>query len=392
MFVGTEHGVVEAVDAATGGLVWERRLGSVQTDCYDMPGDRFGVSGTPVLDLRRHLLYVVGSSRSGVAMHALDLASGREPARWPVPLSTDSRHMHVWGALTLFRGTVYAGFAGMCDLPPYYGKVVAVDTRSASISAVWYAVRERGFPVGGGGVWGYGGVAVGRSEGSVYAATGNALPPAPQGQPHGESVVRLTRRLVPVAANGPSPNGEDVDFGATPMLFRPRGCPAELVVANKGGALFLYDRDRITAGPLQRIQVAQNVPGGLGLMIGVAAYSPMTQMVYLSDPGPDRSPYRHGLVAFRVGGDCRLHPAWQQTVGLDGGTTVSSPAVAGGVVYYGDGSDGRVFAFDARTGRELWTSGRSIGGPVYAAPVVVNGLLLVTSWDDDDGVLWAFAR
>ena len=35
----------------------------------------------------------------------------------------------------------------------------------------------------------------------------------------------------------------------------------------------------------------------------------------------------------------------------------------------------------------LWTSGATIGGGLYAAPTVVNGELLVPSWDH---LLYAF--
>jgi outer membrane protein assembly factor BamB len=85
--------------------------------------------------------------------------------------------------------------------------------------------------------------------------------------------------------------------------------------------------------------------------------------------------------------DCSLSLAWQQAVGLNK-TSVSSPSVANGVVYYGDGPGDQVFAFDAATGAQLWDSGATIGGFIFAAPTVVNGQLLVPSWDDH---LYAFS-
>src|SRR6478672_3113957 len=42
--------------------------------------------------------------------------------------------------------------------------------------------------------------------------------------------------------------------------------------------------------------------------------------------------------------------AWQDTNSLEGGPAWSSPAVVGGVVYYGDWGLGDVYAVDAHTG------------------------------------------
>ncbi len=70
---------------------------------------------------------------------------------------------------------------------------------------------------------------------------------------------------------------------------------------------------------------------------------------------------------------------------------MSSPTAAGDVVFYGDGLGGQVAAFDARTGRVLWDSGRAIGGAVFAPPVAVNGRLYVAAWDGSGrGDLYAF--
>jgi outer membrane protein assembly factor BamB len=94
------------------------------------------------------------------------------------------------------------------------------------------------------------------------------------------------------------------------------------------------------------------------------------------------------MVALVVGTDCQLSLAWNQVVGPTV-TSTSPPTVANGVVYYGDGIGKTEYAFDAATGQSLWTSGATIKGPVYAAPTVVNGELLVASWN---GKLYGFGR
>jgi outer membrane protein assembly factor BamB len=88
------------------------------------------------------------------------------------------------------------------------------------------------------------------------------------------------------------------------------------------------------------------------------------------------------MVALRLESNCRLKLAWQQTAGrID--TVNSKPTIANGVVYYGDGKGNQLHAFDAKSGKPLWSSPPSdLQDAVFAAPVVVNGTLLQGSWDD----------
>jgi hypothetical protein len=192
---------------------------------------------------------------------------------------------------------------------------------------------------------------------------------------YGEHVVRLTPDLRVISANYPGLPSGDADFGATPLLFQRPGCPAQLAVGNKYGSFFLYDQDAISSGPVQRIQL-----GGSGIgqraLIGVAAYWPRTATIFVSNP-LDQGQYGHGVVAFHVTASCRLSYEWSVTDGPQGDD--SSPTVAGGVVFFGNGFGQHAIAFDARTGRLLWNSGRAIKSTVFAAPTVVGGDVYVSS-------------
>jgi eukaryotic-like serine/threonine-protein kinase len=57
---------------------------------------------------------------------------------------------------------------------------------------------------------------------------------------------------------------------------------------------------------------------------------------------------------------------------------LSSPAIAGGLVYFGSG-DGNVYALDAATGTLRWKF--HTGDVVHASPAVAAGTLYVGSWD-----------
>ncbi len=218
----------------------------------------------------------------------------------------------------------------------------------------------------------------------VFTATGNALA-ANEHMKNAEHVVELSSSLHVLGTNYPGLTGGDVDFGATPILFQPPGCPSQVAAKNKSGVLVVYTRGQVSAGPTQRLQVGNVNDWQFN---GIPAWDPATNLMYIGNSSDsDQGTYKHGMVALKVNADCTLSLAWQQTVGPNF-ASVSPPTVANGVVYYGDGLDNQEFAFDAVTGQQLWNSGSTITGGLYAAPIVVNGKLYVGSWDH---VFYAFA-
>ncbi len=365
IFAATERGRMAAMDAETGRIVWSRWLGYQHVPfCGDLPGHDFGITGTPVIDRSRHSIYATGGDGR---LYELDLATGRTKRRWV--MTNDPWHENDYSALTLVNGTLYVPYSGNCDTNPYHGFLAAIRVRDGKRIGTW-------FPSGaqyGGSIWAYGGVSA-DPGGSIFAAVGNTQG-SNEHAGYGENVVRLTPDLRVVAANYPGLPSGDADFGATPVLFQRPGCPPELAVGNKYGSFFLYDRDQISSGPVQRIELGGSGFGQSGLL-GAAAYWPKTATVFVTTP-LDRGQYRHGLDAFRVTASCRLSFEWSATDGPDGDD--SSPTVAADVVYFGDGYGHRVVAFDARTGRFLWDSGSAIHTSVYAGPTVVNGMVYVSS-------------
>ena len=75
--------------------------------------------------------------------------------------------------------------------------------------------------------------------------------------------------------------------------------------------------------------------------------------------------------------------------GGSGGPNLSvPPTVANGVVYAVRSVDSVVYALDAATGAQLWSSGTRITGGIFGAVTVANGQLLVPAVN---GTLYAFA-
>jgi outer membrane protein assembly factor BamB len=379
LFVGTAQGEFFALDALDGRVVWQRHVGSVISECEEFPKGIHGVTGSAVLDLMEGLVYVAsGTGR----VFAFEIATGAVAEGWPIRITQQPAREHVFGALTLAGDLLYVTTAGVCDVPPFKGKVAAINVKSARNVATFYPTGQDG--PSGGGIWGMGGVSVDPTNGAVYVATGNAIAD-PEHYAFGEAVIRLSPRLEVVSANYPGVAGVDSDFGATPMLFRAPGCPPQLAVGNKDGELFIYRRAAIEQGPTQELQIADAIVQQLQ---GVPAFSRDTGLVYVTNPSDSSDGvYRHGLLALEVRRSCAVRLAWQRSVGRNN-LIGSPPIVAGGVVYVAMAWDRRVYAFDARTGRPLWNSGDAIGGAVFAPPVVVNGRLYQGTWD---GRIYAFA-
>jgi outer membrane protein assembly factor BamB len=377
VYMGAEHGDLYAIDVASGTMVWHRNLGSQQTSCHDMPDGVFGVSGSPFLDRTNNRMFVVGGDGN---MYGLDLSTGATLSGWPVAVTTDPAHEHTYGAVNVNNGIAYAETASYCDLTPYHGKIVAVKIATHTVLGTFFPAGPR---TNGGGIWGPGGVSIDPATGDVFTATGNALT-NPENFRYCENVVELSSALRVLGSNYPGLTGKDVDFGATPILYQPPGCLPMVAAKNKTGVLVTYQRGNVSAGPNQRLQIA-NV--GDWQFNGIPAWSDTTHLLYISNSSDSNSAQtKHGMVALSVGANCNLRLAWQTTVGPNF-ASVSPPTVAGGVVYYGDGLDSQLLAFDAVTGTQLWSSQSIIAGAIYGAPMVVNGEVFVGAWD---GKLYAF--
>jgi outer membrane protein assembly factor BamB len=375
VLAATERGDLWALQAATGRTVWRRRLGSRRARCRDLPGGVYGITSTPTVERARGNVYVAdGQGR----LHALSLRTGRERPGWPVTVTPAPAREHVWGGIAQRGGMLYAATSSHCDEVFYRGRLVAVDSRRASVVARWFPLGPR---FRGGGIWGWGGASVDLATGDVYAATSTAQAGG-EVRPYAQRVVRLSRALRLRASHRPNvPATSDADFGATPMLYRAPGCPPQLAVLHKAGALLVYDRDRIAAGPRQQLQIGRRDLLGA---FGTYAWSAAARMLYVANNSS--GDLTHGLLAFRVSAACRLEPAWQQPVGPDP-AVLSPPVVANGVVYLGTGYGRELHAFEAATGRPLWSSSR-LGGAVYGGPAVAGGRLYAGAWD---GRLHAFA-
>jgi outer membrane protein assembly factor BamB len=425
--VATAFNSVYALDASNGAQLWRMNF-AAPSGQGDVPGG-FGISGAPVIDRTTGRIYTVTDNGY---LRTLSLATG-SPASPALQVITDNPGTNsVWGGLNLIGNNLYIVTASNGPDPvPWWGRVVEVDVSHATASVapvianVFKVVPSIAAPNGGGGIWGWGGVSV-DSLGRVFAASG-ATDLTEGYTPYAGRMLSLSTNL---ALNGsfepphPSPcpgdpGACDMDFGATPIIYQPPGCPTLAAAVNKDGHIHLLTADDLStrnsetlahAAPLQSLalNIAFDGPGKGGIT-GVPAYWPSGNMLFVTDGGPGITDgagnhINAGVVGLTVAPspNCNLQVAWSvdwtnipQPLSADN-QPPSSPTVANGVVFVGSGVNGSVHAYDAMSGTELWNSGSAIaGGATFAAPMVANGVLYTASWNgfgvSDGGTVRAFA-
>jgi hypothetical protein len=297
------------------------------------------------------------------------------------------------------NGMLYAETSSICDFKPWNGRIVAINTNMHTIAGTFFPVSGTSTAGGsGGGIWGGGGGSIDPATNDVIVGTGNASVSSGLAQNTGdaEHIVMLSSDVNTVVqsnypGNIPTVTGDnDFDFGSTPMIFQPPGCPEMAAALNKSGMFELYDVVSIGEGPAQYVQMS--ISNDNGDFQGSPAYDPVTNMLYIGLPAT-YSIYHPGLAAFAIQANCKIDPtpAWYAWFGPDGSKTSaatprSAVTIANGVVYVGDTSGQKVLAFSAATGARLWSF--STAGYAKPGTIVVNGIVYVM---DNSGNITAFA-
>jgi outer membrane protein assembly factor BamB len=398
IYAGSQYGAtMYAINASTGATVWSDPVPTSSYNCGKSTST-FGIGETPAIDRGKNLLYFSDGQNQ---VHAVDLGTGKEAAGWPLSVADwtpDHNFMH--GGLTYnpATGMLYAVTGSTCDISPWYGRIVAINTSGPSVAGEFFTMTGNATQgPSGGGIWGPGGGSIDPSNNDVFIATGNAdtTGGGSQHATYAEQVLALSPTLGSILANNypaniPTVGGDDdFDFGATPLIFQPSGCPTLVAAINKSGMFELYDESSISSGPIEYI--AMSVPTDNASFVGVPAYDPATGYVYVGMPSTE-GPYVPGLAAFSMQGNCTLNPTpvWAANFGPDGaggGQTPRSPiSIANGVVYVGNYTGDTEYAFNAASGSLLWTDPLSSWGNV--GTIVANGMAYVSA---ADGTITAWA-
>lgn len=379
VYAGDEHGYFVALNAINGAILWTKHLGSIGTTCNQFPDGVFGITSSPVIDRSTNRIYVADGTGK---LMAFDLATGNTSAGWPasgVQVVDDPSLDHVWSALTFdaSENLLFVPTASYCDRGQWNGALRSVNGMSAAVTNVFYfgtgsSSKPTSLTNFGGGVWGWGGIAIDAATHDLYGASGNTEPT--ELTAFSDSMNEWSPSLAPIAWNEPPTPGGDDDFGGSAVLYEDAGAMC-VAAQRKDGYLFLFDRTNVGAGPTVSLALGS-------FAIATPAHSSETHLLYVNNP--TAGSYAVGLYAFQTSSHCTLGatPAWSHALS----TFVAPPTVAGGVIY--DPAGAQLLAFNAATGAPLWNSGSSIIGTIQNGASVVNGRVYVVDWND---TIYAFS-
>jgi polyvinyl alcohol dehydrogenase (cytochrome) len=346
LVAGSNTGVVYALNAVTGKLLWSRSLGR-QIDgsaAIDLHAPGGPVTFIPVADLGAPQLV------------ALSLTDGS--VRWRVTL-TRQPGADVYGSPVFWRGTVYIGTSGNSfDVSTARGSLVALNEATGRLRWQTFTV-----PPGhdGGGVWGT--PAIDTVAKRIYIGTGNAYHPPVADTT--DSILVIDPRTGGIlghyqALTGDSfdllnnPLGADADFGSSPNLIEGPGGQPLVGDGAKNGTYYAIDRS--TLRPVWHTSIGLGSESG-GIL-GSTAYD--GSAVYGADA------LDGGIWSLGTDGSMR----WGS---LDPGVLEWAPVAIGNGVLYSVDPLGLVVARDARTGGGIEVfplGGLSFGGVSLAGRAI----------------------
>jgi outer membrane protein assembly factor BamB len=424
-----------AIDADSGQIAWQKTffngakpLRPANTNCADTE------QATPVIDRAAGVIYFTTSDGK---LRGLSLASGEErltPMPFVAPFSRN------W-SLNLVNGVVYTAAGRGCggdqgqSIEP--GSVSAMDISDPAHPQLSRFLTGRGRPAG---PWGRGGPVLGPKGLYVQTADGNH---DPAGGVFGNAVIAVAPKAYGIAdsftpANWQYLNAKDLDLGSgSPVIFDFKD-RSLLATSSKEGVVYLLDAKNL-GGPdhskplfqTPRLGNDEEHYYGRGVWGAISTWLSDTGERYLYVPmwGPPGSngfqfpksygPAPHGsIMALQVTDDGKgptLVPLWMSR----DLAVPDNVAVANGVVYalqtgeqtqqhisnpegHGRADNGApaetiaslakfrstplepmvLYALDARTGKELYSSGKLLASWVhFSQPAVALGKVFLVSHD-----------
>jgi outer membrane protein assembly factor BamB len=407
---------VFAIDADTGKLLWQKTMSTEGT-----PKQRphwlcpNALNATPVIDRRSRTVYVASSDGK---LHAFNLVNGED--RMP-PVQFFPAFAKPW-SLNLVDDVLYTTTSQGCN--GVKSGVYAMNMKDPDHHVSYFQASTAGA-----GVWGRAGAAV-TSDGKILIETGDGPYDSSAGK-LSDTIIELSPKDLKLVdyytpANRSWISKKDLDMGnMSPVVFKFKNW--ELAAGSgKEGVIYLVDvkslggEDHRT--PLFRSPLYANEDvdfAGHGFWGALSTWQDPNGTRWLLAPawGPSASaapkfPIQNGetpdgcVMAFKLDvkdGKPVLVPAWTSrnmnyaepvviangmVFALSNGENVKQVDSSGRILSSKERSDtptgnATLYVFDAETGKELFSSGKTMPGfSHFSAPVVSGGRVYVVTWDD----------
>jgi Malectin domain/PQQ-like domain/Fibronectin type III domain/PQQ enzyme repeat len=396
LFINSKDGDFYALDAHTGAEIWSAKAAGGFNN------------SSPAIDPNLQFVYMPGAD--GFA-HKYNVGTGVEVTGggWPemITSASGSKIPPALGIATDASGVtrLYGSSTGFGAAP--YGNVTAIDLATGTQNVFNMVCSNLNVHIGapgnpgcahnGSGVWSRSGEVYDPATNLIYVATAEFGAFNPGGDQWSQTLLAITpdatnNNGAPVDSYTPtnfaSEISSDTDLGSSNAVVMP-DLPGSTVahvvlMCGKDAQMRLLNANNMSG---------QGSPGHTGgdlsdtaLPQGGEAFS---QFALWHDPDGT-----YWVIASSTKGIAGLTytlnsankptllPQWHLTNGW-----VTSPVVANGIVFAADEA-GLVFALDVKTGAQLWSA--STPSRHWSSPVVVNGMLYVTSGFTGTGILTAF--
>ncbi len=417
--VGSDN-TVYALYSETGELAWQKAFPNPlkapvesKSLLYQCPNTQ---NATPVIDKEAGIIYV---STSDGKLRALDLKTGQErmqPADFTIPFARN------W-SLNLIDGVVYTAMGRGCG--GAMGHFTALDLKDPAHRTVeFYSSNGRSS-----GAWGRGGLVLGPK--GLYAQTADG-PYDPAAGEFGETLLELSfKDLRLVGSYTPSNwqylNGKDLDLGSTDPVIFPFQKWSLLASTGKESVISLLDANELGGtdhhtplyvSPRYGNDEAKLHDRGIWGSISTWQGEQGQRWLVMSMMGPpskDAPPFKYSYGDAKVGSIMAFQVEMDTAKGTPMITPIwisremhapDPPTIANGVVYAlqtgRDATESRgspkpgvtigtnaiLYALDAETGKELYSSKEAIDSWAhFSEPVVVGDNVYVCTWD---GKVYAF--
>jgi polyvinyl alcohol dehydrogenase (cytochrome) len=422
VYVPDLGGNLWAVNAATGAVIWCKRVGDYTGVLGDSSRTSPAVSGGEIV-IGDGFLTSRLVSRAGAFVVGIDAASGA--LRWRTQVDSNP-YAIVTSSPVIDQGVVYVGVSSLEETLPgithtFRGSVVALDAQTGAI--IWQThTAPQGYT--GNSVWGSSPV-VDHATGLLYVGTGNnyTVPAGvcstsgevgcapPVADDYSDSVLGLNlttgaivwahRTIALDVWTTYTPQGPDDDFGSAPNLYTAivNGTPTDLLgIGQKSGRY--YALDPATGDVVWQTQVGA---GGLDGGIEWGSATDGTRIYAAIADFPDPRPYTitsaSGQTSTTTGGsvaalDAATGKILWQTADPQRAADLGFVSTANGVVYAGSDAPlgNTMYALDAATGAIEWAY--PSGGSVVSGAAIVNGSVYWGSGyyvGTDNNELYAFS-